>query len=248
MSNPPIPMNGTLGDPFQNESKSLDEVLRLAMEGVLYNLHVALPCKIVKVRSNSYVDVQPLLQRRYTTGALVNIPVIQNVPVVHPRGADFWIKLPIAVGGLGTILFAERSIDSWKVKGLLTDPQDSRRHDLSDAIFFPGLYPMSDLVIGAADDMILKNAEAQIYLQKDGKFLIKNESEELLDQISSLAQAVSDLASAVNTLASAVASGFTSLGLIPQAAQATAAGIAASIAGTSAGTIKGNVEDLTGSA
>ena len=255
MANPPIPMNGTLGDTLQNETKTLDEVLRLAMEGVLYNLHVALPCAVTVVRNNGYVDVQPLLQRLYTTGDLVSLPVLQNVPISHPRGADYWIKLPVAVGDLGTIVFCERSLDSWKVDGNLTNPKDSRRHDLSDAIFFPGMYPMSNLIPGASADMILQNGDAQIYLQKPGKFLVQKEGgDELLDQISSLAASVKALADAVSALASGTTNGFGAV--VPSNPGALAAALAAiavasasaSSAGTTADTIDGNVEGLTGSA
>lgn len=246
------PMNGLLGDPLQNETKPLDEVMRLAVEGILYNLHTALPCKIVKVRNNSFVDIQPLLQRKYVTGQLVSLPVIQNVQVMHPRGADYWIKLPIAVNDIGFAVFSERSIDQWKLKGYLTDPQDGRRHDLSDAIFFPGAYPMNQVLTGAAADMIIQNKDAQIYLQKAGKFLIKKQGgDELLATESDLAQAVQSLASAVSSLASAVSSGFTTLDPIALAAQiiqATAAGASASSAGSAAGTVKGKVDGLKGSA
>lgn len=244
-------LNGTLGSPNQNESKPMDEVLRLAVEGLLVDLHTALPCRVTKVLNNSFVNIQPLLQRKYTIGTLVSLPEIQNVQVSHVRGADYWIKLPVAVGDLGLAIFCERSIDNWKLEGNLSDPQDSRRHDLSDAVFIPGTYPMNNVLPGAAGDMIIHNQHAEIYLQKPGKFLIKNDSHELLALIADLADVVSDLASATSSLASAVAAGFTTIdpiGLAGEIIQAAAAGTAASSAGTAAGTIEGNVQDLTGAA
>ncbi len=216
--------------------------MRLAIEGILYNLHTALPCRVTVVHNNSYVNVQPLIQRRYTTGTLVALPEIQMVPVSHPRGQDYWIKLPIAVGDLGTIIFCERSIDSWKVKGYLTDPKDARRHDLSDAIFFPGVYPMSENLPGDADDMILHNGDAELYLQKEGKFLVQGPEEELLDLVSQLADTVQALAGAVVTLCVAVATG---VGV--DGTGVSNASSAASSAGSDAGTIEGKVDDLTGS-
>ncbi len=242
-------LNGTLGSPNQNESKPMDEVLRLAVEGLLVNLHTALPCQVTKVINNSFVNIQPLLMRKYTTGTLVTLPEIQNVQISHLRGADYWIKVPVAVGDFGLAVFCERSIDSWKLEGKLTDPQDSRRHDLSDAVFIPGTYPMNNVLPGAAADMIIHNADADIYLQKAGKFLIKNTSHELLGLLSDLCGAVSDLASATASLASAVAAGFTTidpLGLAGEIIQATAAGSAASSAGGEADTIEGGIDDLTG--
>lgn len=255
MANPPIPLNGTLGDPLQSETKPMDEVLRLAIEGVLYNLHVALPCQVVAIRNNSYVDVQPLLQRLYTNGDLVSLPLLQNVPVSHPRGKAYWIKLPVAVGDLGTVVFCERSLDKWKVAGGLTNPMDSRRHDLSDGIFFPGMYPENDVLPGAAEDMILSNGTAEIFLQKPGRFLVRKAGgDELLKQISDLAEAVSALATAVGNLASGTTSGFGAVsvtdppGMIAALAVIAAAQASASTAGTTAGTIDTKVTGLTGSA
>lgn len=168
-------------DSKQNETPQMDKVLFDAINGVLYDLHTAMPAQVVAIRGNSYVDIQPMLKRKYATGRVVNLPVIQNVPICVPRGADYAIKVPIAVGDTGFAIFSERSIDRWSVAGGLVDPKDSRRHDLSDAVFYPGLYPMDDQVEGAADDMVLQNGDAQLTIQKSGKFKLANEDQELLN-------------------------------------------------------------------
>ncbi len=185
------PFNQTQ-DSLANETPPLDKVIIDAINAVLYDVHTAIPCSVVKIRGNSSVDIQPLIKRKYAaTGNIVNLPVIQNVPICCPRGADYWVKVPIAVGDTGLAIFSERSIDRWSVAGGLVDPKDSRKHDLSDAIFVPGLYPTSDQVTGAADDMVLHNGSAEILVQKSGKFKIKNEANELLLILSDLVQTLS---------------------------------------------------------
>jgi hypothetical protein len=163
----------------QNETPRLDEVLLDAMKDFILDIHVAMPAQIVNVRGNQNIDVQPLLQSKY--GTLVTIPVIQNVPVMMPSGADYALKLPIAVGDTGQLVFNERSIDKWKVSGGTVDPNDARTHDLSDAVFYPGLNPFSSQVKGAATDMILVNGSAKLTLKKAGTFAATNGSNELID-------------------------------------------------------------------
>lgn len=172
---------------FEPEVPTFSRVLADAIDARLLELHTGLPCTVVKVRSNSYVDIQISLQRKYRTGALVNLPIIQNVPISHPRGADYWIKLPIAVGDSGYAMFSERSLDVWMVSGGLVDPNDPRLHDLTDAVFLPGLYPMSNVVEGEAADLVVHNGSAQMVVLKSGKFRIQNTSNELVDQTEKLA-------------------------------------------------------------
>lgn len=173
-------------DSEEGETPTLDQIIADAINARLLEVHTSLPCVVVKVRSNGFVDVQPLLKRKYTDGSLELLPVIPNCPINHPRGADYFIKLPVAVGDTGRASFQERSMDAWIVNGGYVDPDDPRTHDLTDAVFIPGLYPEKDIVPGAAGDMVLKNGSATMDIQKSGKFALKNISNnelfDLLDQ------------------------------------------------------------------
>lgn len=176
----------TTGTPAQSETIPLDEIIRQAMEGAALDLHTWLPCAVTKVRSNGFVDIQPLLQRVYQDGTTVNLPQIQNVMVAMPSGEDYWIRLPVAVGDRGIALFCERSLDIWAVGSdqptSPLDPGDPRHHNLSDAVFIPGLRPANDVLPSAdpnglpynTDDMVLRNGNAQIILQAIGRFRISN--------------------------------------------------------------------------
>lgn len=225
---------------FRNQTKPMDQVIRNAVEVMLYEMHTCFPVQVVKVRSNAYVDVQPLLLTQFMNETQPRkMPVVQNVPVIQPRGALYWIKLPIAVNDLGVCIVSQRSLDTWKAgTGTFANPNDVRQHNLSDCIFIPGLYTTQNVVPGAATDLTLHNGDSTITMRQDGKFAIENTDSELLSLIS-------DLADATASLADAVASGFTALqsllgpgSLAPQIAQAT-------LAQASADTIKSDVEDMT---
>lgn len=177
---------------LQNETPLMDQVIREAIEAVLNEMNIAFPCKVIARKGNAKVDIQPLLKRKYETGEVIDLPIIQDVPVQMPRGAAYWIKLPVKVGDTGLAVCSQRSLDKWLVSGGSVDPQDPRKFDVSDAVFFPGLYPFSDQVTGAATDLVVHNGVSEIVVMENGKFKIKNASNELLDLLSQLVQAILD--------------------------------------------------------
>lgn len=175
------------------ETLPLDEVIKLAIEKQLLETHVAMPGEVAQVRGNQLVDVQPHLKRKYVLGgAVLALPIIQNVPVQLLAGKTWWFKGPIAVGDVGTIIFSERSLDAWKTSGGLTDPGDPRHHHMSDAIFIPGLASKASQVQGSATSMVIHNGQAEIQMTPDGKFKVTNGTNELLDLLDQTLQAILD--------------------------------------------------------
>jgi hypothetical protein len=206
------PFNGVFDDPYdpnsqsyQPETDTLDQVIRKAVNAAALELHTWLPAVVTQVLGNQRVNIQPLLQRRYvtpssptgqsTSGTLVKLPAIQNVMVGMPMGAGYSIKLPVKVGDTGIALFCERSLDNWSNgSGSFTDPADVRHHDLSDAIFIPGIVPFANQTMDDTDDLVVTNGEAQLRVQEAGTFQLKNETNELLSLLSQLAAACSEIA------------------------------------------------------
>ena len=173
------------GSPNQ-ETPPLELVIMRAIDAALLDVHTCIPAMVVKIRSTSQVDAQPLLQRKYVLGnQVISIPAIQNVPVSVPRGTNYYQKMPIAVGDLGMVMFSERSLDKYKASsGDFVDPADSRMFHISDAIFVPGLYPNTNPTPGAQNtDMVFGNGTAQLILQQAGKFKLTNGTYELFAQL-----------------------------------------------------------------
>jgi len=201
---------------YRSETPTLSSLIIKGVEKKLLRVHTCIPGAITKVLGNQKVNVQPLLQKRYVdpqgtdpNGILIDLPEIQSVPVIMPMGSDYYLKLPIAEGDTGAIIFAERSIDAW-LAGLggdkTVDPGDTRHHDLSDAIFVPGLFPFGSQTTDETNDLIVKNGQAQIKLQKDGDILLGgNVNPAVLGDI--LVNALNDLSSALETLTTAISTG-----------------------------------------
>ena len=67
------------------------------------------------------------------------LPRISNVPVHYPGDSGCMLRGPIKVGEVGWLKIADRSIDKWIQTGGPVDPTFNQYHDMTDAIFEPGL-------------------------------------------------------------------------------------------------------------
>jgi hypothetical protein len=179
--------------PFDEATPTLDQLINLGISNALLEVHTMIPCTIVAIRNNGcFVDLQPSIKRVYQDGTIETLPVIQQVPVQMMRGNDFYIKPPVAVNDQGFAVFCERSLDNWVVSGGLVESNDTRTHDLSDCVYVPGMYPLSSVLAGNPNDMILSNGKALMSIQKAGTYKIANAQQELITNLVNLTQTLID--------------------------------------------------------
>jgi len=150
-----------------------------AMRHGLADLHTCMPGEVVAVRAEArdgrqFVDVLPMQQRAVVDedGDLISeaYPVLQMIPVGYVQGGGFFLSVPLRVGDVVLLVFAERALDSWienAMPGAKTPviPGDLAQHSLQGAIALPlGPQPRStllsgvdptDMVIGLEDGTIL---------------------------------------------------------------------------------------------
>ncbi len=136
---------------------TLQDLLSRFRESLTADLHTSLPGKIVRYdASTQKADVQPLIKERYTdeSGAMQSrdLPVIPAVPVQFPGAGGYRITFPVAADDVGLVVFSEASLDKWLVSGGTVDPADDRRHDLTDAVFLPGLRDFGHALASAPTD------------------------------------------------------------------------------------------------
>jgi hypothetical protein len=172
--------------------KTLAQVLKEAISAQLYDLHVCLPARVEKYdAAKQRADIQPLLKKRYKAEEVeTELPLITAVPVQWPSaaGGGSFLHLPLKKGDLGMAIFCERSLDGWlQGGGQAVGPQDPRHHDLSDAIFLPGVRPFGSPLAGAdPDNAVLQNGQMRIEISPDGKISIAGASEEFLTIVDSV--------------------------------------------------------------
>jgi hypothetical protein len=165
--------------PRASRSPELAELLRTAINYHLDDLHVMLPGSVQLYDPTSQTaNIQPLIKRRVKcadgTELLETLPVLVKVPIVFPRGGGtpgFFITFPIQPGDYVMLVFAERSLDVWLADPTAdstnpVDPGEFRKHDISDAVAIPGLYPfLSPLTDASPVNMAMgKSGGPQIHV------------------------------------------------------------------------------------
>lgn len=120
-------------------------MLNTYIESGLARLRVALPGEVQSFDAEKQlVDVKPQIQELFEQEDLsftsLPIPVIPNVPVAYPSGGGMAITFPLQAGDTGLIVFVDRAMDLWQENGGDSSPDDQRHHDLTDAVFIPGVH------------------------------------------------------------------------------------------------------------
>ena len=185
----------------QYATPSLGQVIRDSVDAALQKANTALPAQVVKVDvTKGTCDVQPCIKRTNVKGEVVTRPIIVNVPIATYRAGDAFVSLPIKVGHYVTLIISQESIENWKEKGGIVDPQDPRRFQLMDAIAYPGGYPNSEPPQGvSADDLIIKNGKSLFILKPDGKYTFEGNGKDLIDLVIKLSEQVSTIADKLST-------------------------------------------------
>ncbi|HHW4678639.1 MAG TPA: Gp138 family membrane-puncturing spike protein [Xylella sp.] len=70
--------------------------------------------------------VQPCIQQVMSDTSLQPWPVLQDVPVVFPRGGGFVLIFPVALGDEGELICQDCCINGWFQSGRIAEPLDYR--------------------------------------------------------------------------------------------------------------------------
>lgn len=164
----------------RQESATLADVIKQAIEARMTDVHVMLPGEFVSYDPlTGKASIKALIKRKLESGTLFELPLMDGVPVLMPRTAESTIYIPIKAGDKCMIMFAERSLDAWKTMGGSQDPQDRRKHHLSDAVAVPGLYSFAEPPLITANDVesiVIENKISRVRLKPDGKIKILNKT------------------------------------------------------------------------
>lgn len=122
----------------------LANVLKNASNQMMAQMHTCLPGVVVSYDyTKQKASVKPSIKRKYKDGRVDSLPVIVSVPVVWPRSSNASMTFPVNKGDGVLLVFSERALELWLTQGGETEPGDTRKYDLTDAIAIPGLYPFS---------------------------------------------------------------------------------------------------------
>lgn len=177
------------------DGETLSLVIKQAIKAQILELRVSMPGRVEKYdKLTQKADVKPLLMDKLKKDqSLIEFPVIPNVAVYHPQGGGAYIHMPVAKGDTGWLVFADKSIDEWlSGDGRIVDPKDTRYHNLSDAVFYPGINPFAKGIAGTDDSIKINFGTTSMELFDNGKIKIYNSGEELVSLLVDLCQALLD--------------------------------------------------------
>lgn len=97
--------------------------------------------KIEKVNSNQTCEISIQFKRRINGDQIADYPLLVDCPYVVLSGGGSYIDMPIKAGDFCLVLFSDRNIDEWWSTANIKEPQDRRKHSLSDGIALVGINP-----------------------------------------------------------------------------------------------------------
>lgn len=130
------------------EDITLAELIHMAIDSRLIDLHVSLPAKVESYdASTQTVSVTPMINRMVPDGdtppnyVSEKLPKLADVPVKFQRCKQFTMTFPLVAGDYGLLVFCERNPGTFRSTGNQSDPGDLSMHGLGGAVFIPGMYP-----------------------------------------------------------------------------------------------------------
>lgn len=72
----------------------------------------------------------------------VDMPQLDDVPVYQLGSGKCLLTVAPQAGTYGFVHVCDRELETWMDTGGIIAPSSSRRFDISDCVFYPGLYPM----------------------------------------------------------------------------------------------------------
>lgn len=127
-------------------ARDIAKMVRRMIKAAFADVHTHLPAQVVSYNAlTNTATIQPCINRFRTEdpdNETVTLPEIEDVPVQLVGSGKLFCHRAPQVGSYGVLHVSEREIETWMLKGGVVDPQSSRRFDISDGFFEPGIYPL----------------------------------------------------------------------------------------------------------
>lgn len=128
------------------EEKNLPPNLDVVLSDLKREIFATLNCvqvgRITKVTGDEQsVEVQLQIRQPLIDGSSVAVPVLVDVPFFVLQGGSAFINMPVSIGDYCIVLFNDRDIDTWWTSDGVSDPNTTRKHNLSDGIALVGINP-----------------------------------------------------------------------------------------------------------
>jgi len=118
-----------------------DDVLKESRNTLLSNINCVQIGKISKVNDNQTCEIEIQVKRRVKGKEIASYPLLVDCPYFVLSGGGAYIDMPVAPDDYCIILFNDRNFSEWWSTGNVKEPEDKRKHALSDGIAIVGINP-----------------------------------------------------------------------------------------------------------
>lgn len=130
------------------------ETLNQLKKQVSSMLRVALPGTVESFDAETVTATIQLGILGLSDGESKALSVLNDVPVLFPRGGGCSLTFPVNKGDECLVIFADRCIDFWWQSGGIQEPVDERMHDLSDAFCIVGPQSQAKKISGISTSAV----------------------------------------------------------------------------------------------
>jgi len=119
------------------------DVLQKFFDSRMENIHTCIPGRIESYEGHSSrkASIKPLVRLKTESGEDVDLPVINDVPVIFPSSQQFQILYPLQKNDSCLLFFTETGIGNYLAgTGQEVNADDKSRFSLTDAVAVPGLW------------------------------------------------------------------------------------------------------------
>lgn len=153
--------------PIPYRLKRSTEPIRNALAQFGSNLRVAIPGIIQSFDADTQtVSVQPAISEIFRIDAVptvVNLPLLEDVPIIIPRAGGFSVTLPIQPGDECLLIFADMCIDAWFQSGGVQGQPAKFRHAIGDGFAIVGPWNQTRVIENySADSMQLRSDDGSV--------------------------------------------------------------------------------------
>jgi len=145
------------------DNSSITGLLKTTQDRTSRNIEKMLPARVINFdRAKNRVTVQPLIRVMGTDGNAISRNQLFSIPVYNPSGGGFGVYVPLVAGNLGWIHANDRDISLFLQSYSESNPNTTRKHLFSDAIFYPDL--MTGFSIDGEDtaNLTIQNNDASV--------------------------------------------------------------------------------------
>jgi hypothetical protein len=130
---------------------SLSSILDTALSGLAQRMCVATPAIVQSYNASAKTcTAKPAVSRLIPAEDEDDLdepeeyPVVQDIPVIWPRGHNFAIHGTLAAGDTVMLVAMDWDMGNWRGTSKVSAPFDARQHDYASCVAIPGLLPATN--------------------------------------------------------------------------------------------------------